>query len=195
MEDDIKWVRRGSHRVAVLSAFQAGHPLTSTQIRGLALKLADSISARNLRRVLHEFRGRKYVRQINSASKGNLFRLTESGRQLFSRVFDATKPKRSPNDVDWDLYSYVTIASTRRAMLLKLYDFSKSKPGSAFTIAETRRALKSSYPGISLSMASRAMREFRRHGLVEHARVGRKESGRHYVISEKGRKIAILLQK
>ncbi len=194
MEDGIKWVRRGSHRTAVLSAFQQGYPLTSTQIRLLALKLADSISARDVRRVLGEFRDRKHVLQINSAAKGNLFRLTESGRQLFSHVFGAPKPKRTPGDIDWDLYSFVIIGSIRKAALLQLCKLSNGKPNSAFTVAETRRSLKTDYPGISLSMASRAMREFKRYGLIESAGATRKGRSRQYVLSEMGRKIAEVLQ-
>ena len=179
----VRWVKRGSQRRAIVMALTK--PKTSKEILEDTKQVNPHILLQDIWFNMSQFKQRGLAFCLNpDAITGKLHFLTDFGRSIVEEAF-GLKIEPFPVDIDWELYSFVVRATTRKAVLKELGTrFDKKEE----TTAEIRKNLKERHP-IGLNPTIRALKELTQHGLVKCVGVTEKGGHKLYLLTEQGERI------
>lgn len=185
----VRWVKRGRQRRAIIMAMTK--PKTSKEICDDTKQVNPHILLQDIWFNMAQFKQRGIAFCLNpDAIIGKLHFLTDSGRSIVEEAF-GLKIEPLPEGIDWELYSFVVRATTRKAVLIELGTrFDKKEE----TTAEIRKNLKEKHP-IGLNPTIRALKELTQRGLVKCVGVTEKGGYKLYRLTEQGERIVRQIMK
>lgn len=180
----VRWIKRGKQKRAIIMALTK--PKTSKEIRNDTKEINPHILYQDISFNMALFKQRELVSCLNPDTiTGKLHFLTDFGRKVVEEAF-GIKVEPLPEDIDWNLYSFVVRATTRKAVLIELGTrFDKKEE----TTAEIRKTVKEKHPKIGLNPTIRALKELTQCGLVECVGVTDKGGYKLYRLTERGERI------
>lgn len=163
-------------------------PMTQTELRNIAMQINPHIQLRDIWHLMNQFQEKGLAACLNPGSPvGKIFSLTEHGRKAVQEGL-GIEIKPIPAGIDWKAYSYAARAKARKAVLVELWKLSIENHA-GITATQVRKGLKERFP-IGLNPTIRALKELKKHGLIEQIEAAQKSRYRLYRLTEQGEKIA-----
>jgi len=189
--DDTEWLKRGRQRAAAAQTLKK--PMIGTEICAAARALAPRLQLRDVWHLLKQMQQRDLVLCLTPRLvTGRLYCLTTKGRSAVQEAFgiSITEP---PSNIDWQKYSWVVRAKTRRLTLIGLGQL-EEKTGEPQTATALRKRLISEH-GVGLNPVIRSLKDLLRLGLVQQAGATQKRRCTLYTLTPAGKRILAQLQR
>ena len=189
LEELGEFLKDGCQRMAVAQVLRK--PMIPSEILQAAQVIAPRIQLRDVWFILKQFKTKGLVICLNpNVVTGKLFCFSDWGQQVATRSLGIVFPPL-PEDVDWDLYSWVVRGSVRKSILLEL-EKSQWIHNSGLTPSQIKRRLRDKYP-IAKNLILRALKDLELRHLVNASKIPRRGIQGVFRISHTGQVVAKVL--